>query len=74
VQLPIDIMCNTVGAVYLANNFCNSKWTKNIGTHHYFVQEWVEGNILLINFTQTLNNTADILQRIPQKKNSRHTL
>jgi hypothetical protein len=48
-----------LGAIYLANNHCNSQRTKHIDTQRNFVQECVEDNILKIIFTPTLNNTAD---------------
>jgi hypothetical protein len=49
-----------VGAIYLANNHCNSQRTKHINTQRHFVQEWVEDDISKIIFTPTLNNAADI--------------
>jgi hypothetical protein len=62
-QLPINIKCDNVGAIYLANNHCNSQRTKHIGTFQHFVREWVEDDFLKIIFTPTLNNTADIFNK-----------
>jgi hypothetical protein len=59
-HFPINIKCDNVGAIYLANNHCNSQRTKHIDTQQHFVREWVEDEILKIFFTPTLNNTADI--------------
>jgi hypothetical protein len=58
-QFPITIKCDNVGAIFLANNHCNSQRTKKIDTRRHFVQEWVEDDILKILSTPTLNNTAD---------------
>jgi hypothetical protein len=40
-HLPINIMCDIEGAIYLANNHCNSQRSKHIDTRCHFVQEWV---------------------------------
>jgi hypothetical protein len=52
-----------VGAIYLANNHCNSQRTKHIDTRRHFVREWVEDDILKIIFTPNLHNTADIFTK-----------
>jgi hypothetical protein len=62
-QFPINIKCDNVGAIYLANNHCNSQRTKHIDTRQHFVREWVEDEILKIVITPTLNNTADIFTK-----------
>jgi hypothetical protein len=62
-QFPINILCDNVGAIYLANNHCNSHRTKHIDTRQHFVREWVEDDILKIIFTPTLKNTADIFTK-----------
>jgi hypothetical protein len=58
-QFPITIKCDNVGAIYLANNHCNSQRTKHIDPRLHFVQAWVEDDILKNIFTPTLNNIAD---------------
>jgi di/tripeptidase len=63
IQFTIKILCNSVGATYLANNHCNSQRTKHIDTRQQFVREWVEDDILKMNFTPTLKNTADIFTK-----------
>jgi hypothetical protein len=60
IQFPINIKCDNVGAIYLANNHCNSQRTNQIDTCRNFAREWVEDNILKIIFTPTLENTSDI--------------
>jgi hypothetical protein len=62
-QFPINILCENVGAVNLAKNYCNSQRTNHIDTHQHFVGEWVEDDILKNTFTQTLKNTADIFAK-----------
>jgi hypothetical protein len=37
IQLPITIMCNIVGAIYLANNHCYSQRTKHIDKQRHIV-------------------------------------
>jgi hypothetical protein len=55
IQFPINITSHNVGAIYLANNHCNSQ---------RFI-EWVEDNFLIIFFTPTLDNNDDILNKNP---------
>jgi hypothetical protein len=62
-QFPINIKCDNVGAIYLANNHCNSQRTKHIDTRQHFVREWVEDDILKIIFTTTLINPAYIFTK-----------
>jgi hypothetical protein len=38
-QLPITIKYDNVGAIYLANNHCNSQRTNHIDTRRHFIQE-----------------------------------
>jgi hypothetical protein len=63
IQLQFPINSENVGAIYLANNHCNSKRTKHIDTRQHFVREWVDDDILKNVFTPTLNNTADIFTK-----------
>jgi hypothetical protein len=66
IQFPINILCDNVGAIDLANNHCNSQRTKHIDTRQHFVREWVEDEILKIIFTPTL--TADIFTKNPTEE------
>jgi hypothetical protein len=63
-----------VGAIYLADNHCNSQRTKHIETRRHFVKEWVEDDILKIIFATTLHNTADIFTKNPTEESFRHML
>jgi hypothetical protein len=62
-QYPIFIKYDNVGAIYRANNHCNSQRTKHIDTRRHFVREWVEDDILKIVFKPTLHNSADIFTK-----------
>jgi hypothetical protein len=68
IQLPINIKYDNGGAIYLANNHCNSQRTKHIDTRRHFVREWVEDDILKIVFTPSLENTADISSKNPTEE------
>jgi hypothetical protein len=65
IQFPINIQCDKVGAIYLANNHCNSQRTKHINTGQQFACECIEDNILKIISTPALDNNADILTKNP---------
>jgi hypothetical protein len=53
-QFPIIIKCHNVGAIYPANNHCNTHRTNQIDTCCHFVKEWVEDNNLKIIITPAL--------------------
>jgi hypothetical protein len=65
IQFPINIKCDNVGAIYLANNHCNRQSTKHIDTRRHSVYEWVEDDILKIIFAPTLEKTSDIFTKNP---------
>jgi hypothetical protein len=67
-QFPINVLCDNLGAIYWANNHCDSHRTKRIDTSQHFVREWVEDNTLKIVSTPTLNNTADIFTNNPTEE------
>jgi hypothetical protein len=67
-QLPINIKCDNVGAIYLAKNHWNSQRTKQIDTRRHFVREWVEYNILKTICIPTSKNTADIITKNPTEE------
>jgi hypothetical protein len=67
-QFPINMKCDNVGAIYLANNHCNSQRTKHNNTRRHFVRERVEDHILKIIFTRTLENTTDIFTMNPTEE------
>jgi hypothetical protein len=60
-QYPIIIKCDNVGAIYLANNHCNSQKTKHIDARRHFVREWVEDDILEKIHTYTAKHCCCIL-------------
>jgi hypothetical protein len=68
IQFPINIKCDNVGAIDLANNHCNSQRTKNIDPCQHLVFKWIEEDILKIIFTPTLENTADIFTKNPAEE------
>jgi hypothetical protein len=68
IHFPNNIPCDNVGAIYLANNHCNSQRTKHIDTRQHFVRKWVEDEVLKIIFTPKLKKTADIFTKNPTEE------
>ncbi|HSN66223.1 MAG TPA: reverse transcriptase domain-containing protein, partial [Fusibacter sp.] len=60
---PIEIKCDNIGAIYLANNHSTSQRTKHIDTRTHFVREFVEQEILKVVFVKSEDNEADIFTK-----------
>ncbi|HSN67552.1 MAG TPA: Ty1/Copia family ribonuclease HI [Fusibacter sp.] len=60
---PIEIKCDNIGAIYLANNHSTSQRTKHIDTRRHFVREYVENEVLKVVFVKSEDNEADILTK-----------
>jgi hypothetical protein len=67
-KYPIEIHCDNVGAIYLANNHTTSQRTKHIDTRQHFVQDWVEDDILKIVFTKSGDNQSDVFIKNPTEE------
>ena len=58
-EFPIVILCNNVGAIYLANNAKTSGCTKHIDTQYQYVREFIEDGIVKVIFVRLGDNQTD---------------
>ena len=59
IELPITIMCDNVGAIFIAHNSKNSGRTKHINIKHHFIREYVMDRTVQIKFVRSEKNLAD---------------
>ena len=62
VTLPIKILCDNMGAVFLSNNY-EGKRTKYLETQYHFVREYVEKDTVAVKFVRSSENYADIFTK-----------
>jgi hypothetical protein len=71
---PIDVMVDNVGAIFLATNRSVSQRTRHIDVRYHFVRNYIEDNIIKINFVRSENNVADIFTKnVRQETFFRHS-
>ena len=59
VDLPITVMCDNVGAIFIAHNSKNNGRTKHISVKHHFIREYVVDGTVQIKFVRSEENLAD---------------
>ena len=59
VKLPITIMCNNIGAIFIAHDSKNSGRTKHINISHHFIREYIVDGMVQIKFVRSEENFAD---------------
>ena len=59
VHLPITVMCDNVGAIFIAHNSKNSGRTKNINIKYHFIREYIIDGIVQVQFVRSKDNLAD---------------
>ena len=57
-ELPIRILCDNVGAIFLSRN-SESRRTKYIDTRYHFVRDYQENGIVMVEFVWSVENQAD---------------
>ena len=57
-KLPIIILCDNIGAVFLSKNN-QGKRTKYLDTQYHFVREYVENGTVVVVFVRSEENRAD---------------
>ena len=60
VQLPIKLMVDNVGAIYLAKDSTSSGRTKHIDIKYHFCRKYIEDGTISIAFVKTGDNDSDI--------------
>jgi hypothetical protein len=63
VILPIKIMVDNIGAIFLANNYTMSQRTRHIDIRYHFVREYIEDGTVIIKFVRSEENDADIFTK-----------
>jgi hypothetical protein len=63
VVLPIEIMVDNIGAIFLANNYTMSQRTRHIDIRYHFVREYIEDGTVIIKFVRSEDNDADIFTK-----------
>ena len=58
VILPIEILCDNQGAIFLAKNY-EGKRTKYLDIRYHFIREYVKNGMVKITFIPTETNKAD---------------
>ena len=59
ISLPITVLCDNIGAIYIANNPKNNGRTKHINVKYHFIREYVVDGTVQINFVRSEDNLAD---------------
>ena len=59
VDLPITVMCDNVGAIFIDHNSKNNGRTKHISVKHHFIREYVVDGTVQIKFVRSEENLAD---------------
>ena len=63
ISLPIIIMCDNVGEIFLSNNNENKR-LKHIDVRVHFVREYVVNGIIMIKFVKSEENKADPFKKM----------
>ena len=72
VKLPVKIHVDNVGAMFMANN-AGTRRTKHIDTRFHLVREFIQDDILKIEFVRSNENVADIFTKnVDEKTYSKH--
>jgi hypothetical protein len=62
-RIPINIMVDNIGAIYMAENNMSNNQTKHINTRYCFVRELIEDGIVKVEFVRSENNNSDIFTK-----------
>ena len=60
VKLPITVLVDNIGAIFMTENVTTSDRTKHIDVRYHFVREYVEEGIVKIIFVRSAENDADL--------------
>ncbi len=60
VELPIKVLIDNVGAMFLANNSSTGQRTKHIDVRYHYSRELIASGIIVLEFVRTTENDSDI--------------
>jgi hypothetical protein len=63
IDLPIQIMVDNIGAIFLSQNQSVSQRTRHIDVRHHFVRQHIENGVVEVNFVRSEENVADIFTK-----------
>lgn len=63
IEYPIKIRCDNVGAIFISNNYTTGLRTKHIDTRAHFIREFIEDEIITVEFIRSGENDADIFTK-----------
>ena len=55
----MTVMCDNVGAIFIAHNSKNSGRTKHINIKYHFIREYIIDGIVQVQFVRSEENLAD---------------
>ena len=63
VPLPIKVIVDNIGAIWLANNSGVSERTKHVDTRAHFVRTYMINEVVTIKFVKSSENISDIMTK-----------
>lgn len=63
VKLPIQVMVDNVGAIFLSQNQSVNQRTRHIDVRYHFLREHVENGTIEVNFVRSEDNIADLFTK-----------
>ena len=66
VPLPIKVLVDNVGVIWLANNSSVSERTKHVDLWAHFVRDMIKDKVIEINFVKSAENDSDIMTKNQQ--------
>jgi hypothetical protein len=73
VELPIIVITDNVGAMFMAQNSSSDVRTRHVDTRYHFVRENLDDRIIKIEFIKSVENQSDIFTKnVTQEIYERH--
>ena len=66
-KLPVEVLVDNVGAMYIAENPV-TKRTKHIDTRYHVIREYIRDGIIILKYVKTAENVADIFTKNVMEK------
>ena len=63
VQLPVTVLVDNVGAIFMSSNVTTSSRTKHVDIRTKYVHQYVEDGIVKIVFVRSESNRSDIMTK-----------
>jgi hypothetical protein len=63
VKLPIVVMTDNIGAIFMSENASTSFRTRHVDTRYHFVREFVDSGFIKIEFVRSVENYSDLFTK-----------